>query len=349
MDVRALPARSAGFPELLHRDPWCGLESCAPQGRSPERTGQECVAVSRAPTRCDQATWDAGRRRLPGLGFRSSCRGLARRLAASGPVQVQFRFFLIFADAEIAAPGVKRSEPFRLPPHFAGQDILMLMLNRLLFTSGSFDLTTEISDRFRNLQVRVASPTSLIGQFLDESSWIFIDLILPNMSGIQMARLLRSSELTRKVRISIVLPEPDEQIQMRALAAGADEYILGPLDPEYIIKRVKAFRAKLMEADRPVLILDDLVLDQNAYTLRFKGKAIDLNVNELQLLSCFMRNPGLLFTRGDLIRSLGKEGAVSVEHTVNGWVSRLRCSLRAHGVPHVPRTVRDIGYVLDPA
>lgn len=225
----------------------------------------------------------------------------------------------------------------------------MLMLNRLLFTSGSFDLTTEISDRFRNLQVRVASPTSLIGQFLDESSWIFIDLILPNMSGIQMARLLRSSELTRKVRISIVLPEPDEQIQMRALAAGADEYILGPLDPEYIIKRVKAFRAKLMEADRPVLILDDLVLDQNAYTLRFKGKAIDLNVNELQLLSCFMRNPGLLFTRGDLIRSLGKEGAVSVEHTVNGWVSRLRCSLRAHGVPHVPRTVRDIGYVLDPA
>lgn len=223
----------------------------------------------------------------------------------------------------------------------------MLKLNRLLLTSGRLDLINSISDLFYSIQVQIVDPDSLLSQSFDDSTWIFIDWLLPAMAGIQLVRLLRASGLGEKVRISMVLPDRDEQMQMRALAAGADDYIIGPLNPDQLIDRMKAYRVALTPPDDPVMTLGEMTVDTNAYLVRFRGKPLPLKVNEFRLLAHFVRHPDKVYTRGNLIGVLGKSKDVNDERTVDVWMSRLRSTLRRHEVPYVPRTVRACGYILD--
>ena len=225
----------------------------------------------------------------------------------------------------------------------------MLKLNRLLLTSGGMDLINSISDLFYSLQVQIVDSDSLLNQTFDDTTWIFIDWLLPAMAGIQLVRLLRASAPGEKARISMVLPGQDKQMQMRALAAGADDYIIGPLDPQQLIERMKAYRVALTPPDDPVMTLGDMTVDTNAYLARFRGKPIPLKVNEFRLLAHFVRHPDRVFTRGNLIGVLGKSQAVNDERTVDVWMSRLRGTLRSHDVPYVPRTIRSCGYILDTA
>jgi two-component system phosphate regulon response regulator PhoB len=223
----------------------------------------------------------------------------------------------------------------------------MLKLNRLLLTSGGLDLINSISDLFYSLQVQIVDPDSLLNQTFDDTTWIFIDWLLPAMAGIQLVRLLRASGLGQTVRISMVLPGADEQMQMRALAAGADDYIIGPLNPDQLVERMKTYRVALTPPDDPVMTLGDMTVDTNAYLVRFRGKALPLKVNEFRLLSHFVRHPDRVFTRSNLIGVLGKSKLVNDERTVDVWMSRLRGTLRHHEVPYVPRTIRSCGYILD--
>ena len=71
--------------------------------------------------------------------------------------------------------------------------------------------------------------------------------------------------------------------------------------------------------------------------------------NEFRLLRFLVEHPGRVFTRQQLIQALGKHDAPIDERTVDVWVGRLRRALVNHGVAHELRTVRSLGYVLDPA
>jgi len=223
----------------------------------------------------------------------------------------------------------------------------MLKLNRLFLTSGGSEIINTISDFFHSLQVQVVDPDALLGLNLDDTTWIFVDWLLPAMAGIQLVRLLRESGLARNARISMVLPRADGELQMRALDAGADDYILGPLDPKLLLERMKAYRAAVSQPEEPIIYMNDLVVDTNAYSVRFRGSLIPVKVNEFRLLAHFARHPDRVFTRGNLIGVLGKSNEVLDERTVDAWISRLRSVLRAHGVPYSLRTVRACGYILD--
>ena len=226
----------------------------------------------------------------------------------------------------------------------------MLKLNRLILTSGGIEFINTISDFFYNIQVQIVDPDSLLSQAtqtLDDSTWVFIDWLLPAMAGIQLIRLLRESGLGHNARISMVLPHADNDMQLRALAAGADDYIIGPLSPQSLLDRMRIYRAAVTSPDEPVFKIGEMIVDTNAYSVRFRGRLLPLNVNEFRLIAHFGRHPDRVFTRGNLIGVLGKSMEVNDERTVDVWMSRLRSTLRRHGVPNVPRTVRSCGYILD--
>lgn len=91
----------------------------------------------------------------------------------------------------------------------------------------------------------------------------------------------------------------------------------------------------------------DLVVDLAAFAARWQGRVISLRPNEFRLLAHFVAHPDRVFSRADLIASLGKDGDLLDERTVDVWTGRLRRALREHGVPDPLRTVRTVGYVLD--
>ncbi|WP_298166545.1 response regulator transcription factor [Novosphingobium sp.] len=182
---------------------------------------------------------------------------------------------------------------------------------------------------------------------LDGSPWAFIGWLLPELSGLELCRRLRCDSQTEAAHITLVLEEDDADAKRRALRAGADDYILGPIDRGAVLDRVLSVQLPEREAPARALRLGDLALDLTALQARWREKPVPLMPNELRLLRYLMEQPGHVFSRAQLIGALGKKDQPIDERTVDAWVSRLRRALREAGAGYPLRTVRSLGYVLD--
>ncbi|MEL0250705.1 MAG: response regulator transcription factor [Novosphingobium sp.] len=183
---------------------------------------------------------------------------------------------------------------------------------------------------------------------MEGSPWAFIDWVLDEMSGLELCRRLRSADsLGQDAHITMILEEDDAEAKRRALRAGADDYIIAPIERSAVLDRVLSVRLPEHAAPARVLKLGELTLDLSALQARWRDKPLGLMPNELRLLRYLMEKPGHVFSRQQLITALGKHDQPIDERTVDAWVSRLRRSLRDVGAGSPLRTVRSLGYVLD--
>lgn len=180
--------------------------------------------------------------------------------------------------------------------------------------------------------------------------WCFVDWLLPDISGLEMCRLIRGNPALVHSHVTVVLDEDDSEMRRRALRAGADDYVLGPLTPDLLLSRLRQYRGASGGSNgmpAPRLVHGELTLDRRAHQLRWHGAVIPLRPNEFRLLAHFIEHPDQVFSRTSLIAVLGKDGTHIDERTVDVYVGRLRRALKAHGIPDPLRTVRSLGYVLD--
>jgi two-component system phosphate regulon response regulator PhoB len=176
----------------------------------------------------------------------------------------------------------------------------------------------------------------------------FVDWVMDDLSGLEMCRRLRADPRTEDAHITIVLEEDDAADKRRALKAGADDYMVGPLDRTQVLDRVMALQIGYTQpgaAER--LELGELTIDAAALQARWAGEPLDLRPNEFRLLRFFAQNPDRVLTRADLIEALGKQEPPIDERTVDVWIGRLRKALRSAGAGERVRTVRSLGYVYD--
>lgn len=183
---------------------------------------------------------------------------------------------------------------------------------------------------------------------MEGQPWAFVDWVLPEMSGLELCRRLRCADvLGQNAHITMILEEDDAEAKRRALRAGADDYIMGPIDRGALLDRVLSVQLPEHDAPARSLRLGDLTLDLAALQARWRERALILMPNELRLLRYLMEQPGHVFSRQQLITALGKHDQPIDERTVDAWVSRLRRALRDVGAGSPLRTVRSLGYVLD--
>lgn len=176
----------------------------------------------------------------------------------------------------------------------------------------------------------------------------FVDWLMPELSGLEMIRRLRTAPATRNGHITMVLESSDPEDQRRALRAGADDYLVGPLNPERVASRIDSLAAAQGALPRPNrLVHGDLVIDVDAHQARYRDRLIALRPNEFRLLAHFAAHPDRVFNRTALIERIGKNSEALDERTVDVWVGRLRRALVQQDVPDPLRTVRSLGYVLD--
>ncbi len=181
---------------------------------------------------------------------------------------------------------------------------------------------------------------------LGGSLWGFVDWLCPTMSGLEMCRRLRDAEATRRSHLTMVLDDDEPDTRRRALQAGADDYLVGPLDAARVIDRVDRSAASPAPV-RQRFVNGPVAIDVSAHQVRVDGGIVVLRPNEFRLLAHFMEHPDQVFSRTALIDRLGKDEEALDERTVDVWVGRLRRALTAHGAPDPLRTVRSIGYVMD--
>jgi two-component system, OmpR family, response regulator len=176
---------------------------------------------------------------------------------------------------------------------------------------------------------------------------IVLDLMLPGMDGFAISRELRTRE--RWTPILLLTARDAVEDRIRGLDAGADDYLVKPFAFGELLARLRAL-VRRGPSERPaVLAVGDVTLDPAAHTVTRAGTPVDLSAREFALLEFLMRHPGEVLTRGRILEQVWDYSYIGFSNVVDVYVSYLRRKLeRPFGRPLI-RTVRGVGYVLEPA
>ena len=177
---------------------------------------------------------------------------------------------------------------------------------------------------------------------------ILLDWMLPKVSGIEVCRRLRGRPESRNLPIIMLTARGEESDRVRGLDTGADDYLTKPFSMVELIARIRAVLRRI----RPGLADDrvghgDIVIDRVAHRVRRDGKEVHLGPTEFRLLDYFMRHPGRVFSREQLLDAVWGSDVYVEARTVDVHVGRLRKALDIGESANPIRTVRSAGYSLD--
>lgn len=176
---------------------------------------------------------------------------------------------------------------------------------------------------------------------------IVLDWMLPNVSGIEVCRRLKSRVETKGVPIIMLSARSEEVDLVRGLETGADDYMVKPYSVAELIARVRTQLRRTRPASQgEVLEYQDITLDATTHRVQRAGHSLKLGPTEFRLLSTFLEKPGRVWSREQLLdRVWGRDIYVDTR-TVDVHVGRLRKALCTHGGEDPLRTVRGAGYAL---
>jgi DNA-binding response OmpR family regulator len=173
---------------------------------------------------------------------------------------------------------------------------------------------------------------------------VVLDLGLPGRDGLDVARSLRQ---TSNVPIVMLTARGDETDRIVGLELGADDYVVKPFSPKELVARVRAVLRRVQAAGggAEVLRVADVEVDLPRMRVTVAGRPVDLTPTEFQLLAAMIREPGRVFTRGQLLDAVHGVAFESYERAVDAHVKNLRRKLEP--IPGRPRyllTVHGVGY-----
>lgn len=177
---------------------------------------------------------------------------------------------------------------------------------------------------------------------------ILLDLMMPEMDGIEVCRQLRSEASTARLPVVMLTAKAAEADRILGLEMGADDYIVKPFSPRELVARVKAVlrRASRRETSEAVIRHGDLTIDSVRHEITFREKALTLTATEYRILEFLAAHPGRVFPRGTLIDdALGRDEAVT-DRTIDVHVTAIRRKLGRASV--YIETVRGFGYRFNP-
>jgi two-component system phosphate regulon response regulator PhoB len=181
---------------------------------------------------------------------------------------------------------------------------------------------------------------------------ILLDLMLPDLDGLEICRRLKRRENTRDIPILMVSAKGEETDIVAGIELGADDYVTKPFSPRVLVARVKNILRRgeeggAVSVDSPnVTTLSDgaLMIDTDRHAVTANGKPVELTVTEFGILQCLARHPGFVRTRDQIISAVHGGGTILSSRTVDVHVTALRRKLGELGA--MIQTVRGIGYRL---
>jgi len=175
---------------------------------------------------------------------------------------------------------------------------------------------------------------------------IVLDLGLPGMDGLDVIRDLRRDAT---VPIVVLTARGDESDRVAGLELGADDYVVKPFSPKELVARVRAVLRRSEAAARPTdrLVVGDLDIDAARHRVVVAGRIVALTPTEFGILAALAREPGRVFTRGQLLDAVHGFSLETYERAIDGHVKNLRRKIEPD--PAAPRyvlTVHGVGYTL---
>jgi DNA-binding response OmpR family regulator len=176
---------------------------------------------------------------------------------------------------------------------------------------------------------------------------IILDLLLPDFPGTKLLRRLREKD--RRVPVLVVTARDEMASKAENFAAGADDYLTKPFAFAELIMRIKALLRRSPEAALDTIKILDLEIDRTAHQVRRAGRRIELSPKEFSLLEYLAINPGRVISRSMIIDRVWDQSFEGLTNIVDVYVSQVRRKIDDAFEPKLIRTVRGLGYAIDPS
>ena len=175
---------------------------------------------------------------------------------------------------------------------------------------------------------------------------VVLDVMLPGKDGVTLLKLMKAAEAFRDIPVIMATARGSEYDKIQSLDLGADDYLVKPFGIMEMVSRVKAVLRRCRPVKETKLFqMGGLVLNPDEHTVTVDGERIVLTYKEYELLYLFLSQPGIAFTREQLLSSVWNAEYLGESRTVDMHIRTLRQKLGKYG--HIIETVRNVGYRLE--
>jgi two-component system OmpR family response regulator len=178
----------------------------------------------------------------------------------------------------------------------------------------------------------------------DDYDVVILDLMLPGMDGHEICKEVRARNINIPILILTARAETDMKVSL--LLSGADDYLVKPFSFAELSARVRALMRRPSESLPEVLRVDEIELNPVTREVKYRGRPLTLTLKEFGLLEYFMRHPGAVVNREDLLNHLWDFNYVGFSNVVDVHVKNLRRKLDMAEGSGILETIRGIGYRL---
>jgi two-component system, OmpR family, response regulator MprA len=172
---------------------------------------------------------------------------------------------------------------------------------------------------------------------------VILDLGLPNLDGIDVAKRLRGGD---DVPILILTARDAVESRVEGLDSGADDYLVKPFERQELLARIRALLRRRPPRGSASLVAGDLTLNPDTHEVQRGDRMIELTQREFELLEYLMRNERIVVPRQRLLEEVWGYDPFATTNTIEVFVSNLRRKLEAGGEARLLHTIRGAGYVL---
>ena len=175
---------------------------------------------------------------------------------------------------------------------------------------------------------------------------IILDLMLPEIDGLEVCRILKSNEKTSDIPIIMLTAKGEEADIVVGLEIGADDYVTKPFSPRVLLARVKALlrRKTTKGVAEEIIKVENLIIDTGKHLVTVEGSPVSLTSTEFNLLRFLAQHRGKVFTRNQLLDNVWEDETFVIDRTVDVHIRSLRKKLDTGA--DLIETVRGVGYRL---
>lgn len=171
-----------------------------------------------------------------------------------------------------------------------------------------------------------------------------VDWMLPDMSGLELTRMLKRDPENDDLAIIMLTARTDEFDKIAGLEGGADDYVTKPFSPRELVARIQAVMRRTGGSGDDLISLGKLELDEASHRVRANGNEIRLGPTEYRLLQFLMSHPDRVYSRAQLLDRIWGANVYVEERTVDVHVRRLRKALTKEAADGYIQTIRGAGY-----
>jgi two-component system alkaline phosphatase synthesis response regulator PhoP len=175
-----------------------------------------------------------------------------------------------------------------------------------------------------------------------EPSLVILDVMMPEMDGIEVCEKLRSNPKTAQIRICFLTARNEDYSQIAGFDAGADDYVAKPIKPRVLISRINALlRRSVAESTvEGEEVNDNIIIDRERYLVIRDGEEIQFPKKEFELLSLLASKPQKVFERDYILEHVWGVGVVVGNRTIDVHIRKLREKLGDDCI----QTIKGVGY-----